>query len=67
MYPGIKVEVDGKGSSQCATCPDGRSGHVWAKMSREAKQEEIAEFKAKFGYEPLLLETGLEYAGGVCT
>ena len=59
MYPGVKVEVDGKGSSNAL--PALTAGQAtFGPMSREAKQEEIAEFKAKFGYEPLLLETGLD-------
>jgi phosphate transport system substrate-binding protein len=59
MYPGIKVEVDGKGSSNAL--PALTAGQAtFGPMSRDAKQEEIAEFKAKFGYEPILLETSLD-------
>lgn len=59
MYPGVKVEVDGKGSSNAL--PALTAGQAtFGPMSREAKPEEIAEFKAKFGYEPLLMETSLD-------
>jgi phosphate transport system substrate-binding protein len=59
MYPGIKVEVDGKGSSNAL--PALTAGQAtFGPMSRDAKQEEIAEFKHKFGYEPVLLETSLD-------
>ncbi len=59
LYPGIKVEVDGKGSSNALPAlTEGQA--AFGPMSREAKQEELAAFKAKFGYEPLLLETSLD-------
>ncbi len=59
MYPGVKVEVDGKGSSNALPAlTEGQAS--LGPMSREAKQEEINAFKAKFGYEPILLETSLD-------
>lgn len=59
MYPGVKVEVDGKGSSNAL--PALTAGQAtFGPMSREAKQEEIAAFKKRFGYEPVLLETSLD-------
>ncbi len=59
MYPGIKIEVDGKGSSNAL--PALTAGQAtFGPMSREAKQEEIAAFKERFGYEPVLLETSLD-------
>ena len=59
MYPGVKVEVAGKGSSNAL--PALTAGQAaFGPMSREATQQEIAQFKSRFGYEPLLLETSLD-------
>ncbi|MCA9165677.1 MAG: PstS family phosphate ABC transporter substrate-binding protein, partial [Planctomycetales bacterium] len=59
IYPGIKPEVDGKGSSNAL--PALIAGQAsFGPMSREPKKSEIEEFKAKFGYEPTILETSID-------
>ena len=59
FYPGIKPEVDGKGSSNAI--PALTNGQAsFGPMSREPKKSEIADFKAKFGYEPTILGTSID-------
>ncbi len=59
IYPGIKPEVDGKGSSNAIPAlTNGQSS--FGPMSREPKKSEIADFKAKFGYEPTVVGTGID-------
>ena len=59
FYPGIKPEVDGKGSSNAI--PALIAGQAaFGPMSREPKKSELSEFKAKFGYEPTILETSID-------
>jgi phosphate transport system substrate-binding protein len=59
MYPGVKPEVDGKGSSNAI--PALTNGQAsFGPMSREPKKSEIADFKAKFGYEPTILGTSID-------
>lgn len=58
-YPGIKPEVDGKGSSNAV--PALIAGQAaFGPMSREPKKSELSDFKTKFGYEPTLLETSID-------
>jgi phosphate transport system substrate-binding protein len=59
MYPGIKPEVDGKGSSNAI--PALTAGQAtFGPMSREPKKSEIADFNTKFGYEPVVLPTSID-------
>lgn len=59
MYPGIKPEVDGKGSSNAI--PALTNGQAsFGPMSREPKKAELAAFKGKFGYEPTVLGTSID-------
>ncbi len=59
FYPGIKIEVEGKGS---ATAPPAliEGTAQLGPMSRPMKTEEIDSFKKKFGYEPTALRTSLD-------
>ncbi len=58
-YPGVKVQVEGKGSS---TAPpaliDGRA--QFGPMSRDMKNEEIDQFEEEHGYKPTRLKTCLD-------
>jgi phosphate transport system substrate-binding protein len=59
MYPGIKPEVDGKGSSNALPAlTEGQA--TFGPMSREAKSTEIAAFNGRFGYPPTLLPTSID-------
>ncbi|MEZ6138007.1 MAG: phosphate ABC transporter substrate-binding protein [Pirellulaceae bacterium] len=59
IYPGVKPEVDGKGSS--SALPALTAGQAaFGPMSREPKKAEIADFKTKFGYEPVVLPTSID-------
>ncbi len=59
IYPGIKPEVDGKGSSNAI--PALTNGQAsFGPMSREPKKAELADFKAKFGYEPVIVGTSID-------
>ena len=59
IYPGIKPEVDGKGSSNAI--PALTNGQAtFGPMSREPKKSEIADFKARFGYEPVIVPTSID-------
>lgn len=59
LYPAVKVEVQGKGSS---TAPpaliEGQA--QFGPMSRQMKPSESDAFKDAFGYEPTLLRTGID-------
>jgi len=59
FYPGVKIEVEGKGS---ATAPAALIAGTaqFGPMSRPMKNEEIASFKTKFGYEPTAIKTSLD-------
>lgn len=59
FYPGVKPEVDGKGSSNAI--PALSSGQAtFGPMSREPKKSEIEDFKSKFQYEPTILPTSID-------
>lgn len=57
LYPAVKIEVEGKGSSTAPTALI--EGHAqFGPMSRPMKSEEVDKFEKKFGYKP----TGLRVA-----
>ena len=58
-YPGVQVEVEGKGSS---TAPPAliAGSSTFGPMSRPMKAKEIDEFKAKFNYEPTALQASID-------
>jgi phosphate transport system substrate-binding protein len=59
VYPNVKVEVEGKGSS---TAPpaliEGTSN--FGPMSRKMKEKEIDAFESRFGYKPVALPTSID-------
>lgn len=59
LYPGIKIEVEGKGSATAPTALIEGTAQ-FGPMSRPMKNEETSAFKAKFGYEPTAIKTSLD-------
>jgi phosphate transport system substrate-binding protein len=59
FYPGVKIEVEGKGSATAPTALIEGTAQ-FGPMSRPMKGEEVAAFKAKFGYEPTPIKTSLD-------
>lgn len=59
LYPGVKVQVEGKGSSTAPPALIAGSAQL-GPMSREMKDTEVNSFEAKFGYKPLRLRTCLD-------
>ncbi|MCC6511404.1 MAG: phosphate ABC transporter substrate-binding protein [Pirellulaceae bacterium] len=59
MYPGVKTEIDGKGSSNAIPALVAGTA-TFGPMSRDAKGSELSSFEAKFGYKPLLLPTSID-------
>lgn len=58
-YPGVKVEIDGKGSSTAP--PALAQGQAqFGPMSRQMKESEVGEFRDRYGYDPTLLRTGID-------
>lgn len=59
FYPGIKIEVEGKGS---ATAPPAliEGTAQLGPMSRPMKNEETNAFKKKYGFEPTAVKTSLD-------
>ncbi|QDV24904.1 PstS family phosphate ABC transporter substrate-binding protein [Aureliella helgolandensis] len=59
FYPGVRPSVDGKGSSNAV--PALIAGKCnFGPMSRDVKDSERRAFRAKFGYEPVLLPTSID-------
>jgi len=58
-YPGVKVEIEGKGSS---TAPPALIAGTcnFGPMSRAMKGREIEQFEKKFGYQPVQLRTSID-------
>lgn len=59
FYPGVKIEVEGKGSATAPTALIEGTAQ-FGPMSRPMKNEEIAAFKTKFGYAPTAIKTSLD-------
>jgi phosphate transport system substrate-binding protein len=59
MYPGVRVEIEGKGSS---TAPVAliQGTAQFGPMSREMKSKEIDDFEAKYGYKPSVMRVGVD-------
>jgi phosphate transport system substrate-binding protein len=59
FYPNVKVEIEGKGST---TAPPALIAGTasFGPMSRPMKAKEIDDFKARFGYAPTPLYTGID-------
>lgn len=59
FYPGIKIEIEGKGSSTAPPALTAGTAH-FGPMSREMKAQEIDEFEKKYGYKPTEVKTSLD-------
>lgn len=59
IYPGVKVQVEGKGSSTAPPALIAGSSQL-GPMSREMKPEELNAFEGKYGYKPTRLKTCLD-------
>jgi phosphate transport system substrate-binding protein len=59
MYPNVRVEIEGKGSS---TAPPGliAGTSTFGPMSRAMKAKEVDEFEKKYGYKPTQLPTAID-------
>jgi phosphate transport system substrate-binding protein len=59
FYPGVQVEIEGKGS---ATAPPAliQGSASFGPMSREMKNKEIDEFKEKYGYAPTGVRSSID-------
>jgi phosphate transport system substrate-binding protein len=58
-YPGVKVQVEGKGSSTAPPALIAGTAQL-GPMSRPMKETEIDQFEKKFGYKPTTLRTSLD-------
>ncbi len=59
FYPGVKIEVEGKGSSTAPPALIAGTAH-FGPMSREMKAKEIDEFEKKFGYKPARIRVAVD-------
>lgn len=59
IYPGVRVEVEGKGSSTAPPALIAGTSN-FGPMSRKMKGKEIDSFEKKFGYKPVQLRTSID-------
>lgn len=59
IYPNIKIEIEGKGSSTAPPALIAGSAD-FGPMSRPMKEKEIDDFKKAFGYEPTEISTAVD-------
>jgi phosphate transport system substrate-binding protein len=59
FHPGVKVEVEGKGSSTAPPALIAGTSN-FGPMSRQMKSKEIDEFEKRFGYKPVQLRTSID-------
>jgi len=59
FHPGVKVEVEGKGSSTAPPALIAGTSN-FGPMSRKMKSKEIDEFEKRFGYQPVQLRTSID-------
>ncbi len=59
FYTGVKVEIEGKGSSTAPPALIAGTSN-FGPMSRAMKGKEIDEFEKKFGYQPVQLRTSID-------
>ncbi|MFN3191042.1 MAG: PstS family phosphate ABC transporter substrate-binding protein [Aureliella sp.] len=59
VHSGIAFEVDSKGSNNAFPALI-RGQADWGLMSRSPRRSEVAEFKERFGYEPLVIPTAID-------
>lgn len=62
MYPNVRVEIEGKGSSTAPTALIAGTAN-FGPMSREMKSKEIDDFEKKFGYKPTPLSVSIDMLG----
>ncbi|MHB0971129.1 MAG: PstS family phosphate ABC transporter substrate-binding protein [Thermoanaerobaculia bacterium] len=59
MYPNVKVEIEGKGSSTAPPALTAGTAH-FGPMSRAMKLDEIDKFEKKYGYKPTEIRTSVD-------
>lgn len=59
LYPNVKIEIEGKGSSTAPTALIAGTSQ-FGPMSREMKAKEVDDFEKKFGYKPTGLPTSVD-------
>jgi phosphate transport system substrate-binding protein len=59
LYPGVKVEIEGKGSGTAPPALVEGTAH-FGPMSRPMKSDEIDKFEKRFGYKPTSVKTSLD-------
>lgn len=59
MYDEIRPEIDSKGSSNAFPALIAGQANL-GQMSREPKNTEIADFRSRYGYDPLVLPTAID-------
>lgn len=59
FYPGVKIEIEGKGSSTAPPALIAGTAH-FGPMSREMKAKEIDDFEKKFGYKPARVRVAVD-------
>lgn len=59
LYPGVKIEIEGKGSSTAPPALIAGTAH-FGPMSREMKAKEMDEFEKKFGYKPARVRVAVD-------
>jgi len=62
LYPSVKIEIEGKGSSTAPPALVAGSSQ-FGPMSREMKSEELESFEKAFGYKPTALPTSIDMLG----
>jgi phosphate transport system substrate-binding protein len=59
LYPGVEIEIEGKGSATAPTALVAGTAH-FGPMSRPMKNEEIDAFEKAFGYKPTAVATSID-------
>jgi len=59
LYPNVKIEIEGKGSSTAPPALTAGTSH-FGPMSRDMKSEEIDTFEKKYGYKPTEVRTSID-------
>ncbi|HEX5052374.1 MAG TPA: PstS family phosphate ABC transporter substrate-binding protein [Planctomycetota bacterium] len=59
MYPGVQIEIEGKGSGTAPAALIAGTAH-FGPMSRAMKSAEIDDFEKTFGYKPTVLATSID-------
>lgn len=59
LYPNVKIEIEGKGSSTAPPALTGGTAH-FGPMSRAMKSDEIDTFEKRHGYKPTEVRTSVD-------